>query len=337
MEKSITAIKPVIILLGPTCVGKTEVSISLALRLETEIISADSMQIYRGMDIGTAKPSLELRRLVPHHMIDICDPSEEYSTGRYLEDAKKIIERLHEDGKTPLIVGGTGLYIRAMTRGLFSAPSADWRLREELNRLEDERPGYLYEYLKDLDPEAASKIMPKDRRRLIRAIEVCLKAGRGISELQKTGTQPLPYKFIKIGLTRDRKELYRLIEERVDRMIKDGLVEEVRRIMNMGPSRTVLQAIGYKELTGYLRGEASLEDAIRLIKKRTKLYAKRQFTWFKKEPEIKWFNLTGRKPEEIVEEVIEYLKGFKFLTPDTNNSESPIVSPLANYDILKLR
>lgn len=296
--------KEVIILLGPTCVGKTEVSVLLAERLNTEIISADSMQIYRGMDIGTAKPSLELRQKITHHMIDICEPSEEYSTGRYIEEVKKVIDRLHGEGKVPLVVGGTGLYIRAMTRGLFSGVSADWTLREELNRLEDEQPGYLYEYLKNLDPDAASRIMPQDRRRLIRAIEVCLLMKGKISELQKELTNPLPYNFIKIGLTRQRKELYRLIEERVDRMLQAGLIDEVKWLLKQNPSRTTLQAIGYKELIGYLKGETTLEEAVRLIKKRTKLYAKRQFTWFKKEPDIKWFDVTGiKEPEEILKKI----------------------------------
>lgn len=301
--------KYVIILLGPTCVGKTEVSVLLADRLNTEIISADSMQIYRGMDIGTAKPSLELRQRMTHHMIDICEPSEEYSTGRYIDEVKRIIERIHMKGKIPLVVGGTGLYIRAMTRGLFSGVSADWTLREELNRLEDEQPGYLYEYLKNLDPEAALKINPADRRRLIRAIEVCVLMKGKISELQKELTRPLPYKFIKIGLTRQRKELYRLIEERVDRMLQAGLIDEVKWLLKQNPSRTTLQAIGYKELIGYLKGEVTLEEAVRLIKKRTKLYAKRQFIWFKKEPDIMWFNLTGvRESGEIAEIIYRAIK-----------------------------
>lgn len=300
--------KEVIILLGPTCVGKTGVSILLAERLKTEIISADSMQIYRGMDIGTAKPSPELRQRIIHHMIDICEPSEEYSTGRYIEDVKKIIDRLHTEGKIPLVVGGTGLYIRAMTRGIFSGVSADWTLREELNSLENRQPGYLYEYLKNLDPETASRIMPGDRRRLIRAIEVCLLMKGKISEFQKKLTRPLPYNFIKIGLTRQRKELYKLIEERVDRMIEAGLIDEVRWLLMQNPSRTTLQAIGYKELIGYLRGDTTLEEAVRLIKKRTKLYAKRQFTWFKKEPDIKWFDITGmRGPQEIAEIILHHV------------------------------
>ncbi|MCX7793516.1 MAG: tRNA (adenosine(37)-N6)-dimethylallyltransferase MiaA [Thermodesulfovibrionales bacterium] len=313
--------KEVIILLGPTSVGKTEVSVILAERLNTEIISADSMQVYRGMDIGTAKPSLALRSKIKHHMIDICEPSEEFSTGRYIEEVKKIIDRLHDVGKIPIVVGGTGLYIRAMTRGLFSGVSADWGLREELNRMEDEQPGYLYEYLRNLDPEAASRIMASDRRRLIRAIEVCLLMKGKISEFQREHTKPLPYNFIKIGLMRDRKELYRLIEERIDRMIEAGLVGEVKWLLEQTPSRTTLQAIGYKELIGYLKGEISLQEAIRLIKKRTKLYAKRQFTWFKKEPDITWIDVTGiREPEEILARILPYI-ALKISTSDPGHQD----------------
>ena len=206
----------VIILLGPTGVGKTGVSILLAKELNTEIISADSMQIYRHMDIGTAKPSHEERSIVKHHMIDIVDPWESYSTGKYIAAVVPIIEGLHRKGKIPIVVGGTGLYIKAMTRGIFSGPSADWTLREDLLSMEKEERGSLYNYLKELDPEAAGKITPNDTRRIIRALEVCLKSNTSMSEMQKKLTQPLPYEFIKIGLTSDRKELYRLIEERVD-------------------------------------------------------------------------------------------------------------------------
>ncbi|MCE5194033.1 MAG: tRNA (adenosine(37)-N6)-dimethylallyltransferase MiaA [Nitrospiraceae bacterium] len=283
----------VIILAGPTGVGKTEASILLAQKLGTNIISADSMQIYKGMDIGTAKPSAEQRKIVKHHMIDIIQPSEPYSVGRYIEDVVPIIESLHENEKIPLMVGGTGLYIKAMTRGIFSGPSADWKLREELLALEQEQEGALFKYLTQLDPNAASKIMPADTRRVIRAIEVCLKTKQGISELQQKLTEPLPYEFIKIGLTRERKELYEIIEERVDKMIADGLIEEVKNILNMKPDRTPMQAIGYKETAMYLNNEISLDETVNIIKKGTKRYAKRQFTWFKKEEGITWIDITG--------------------------------------------
>jgi len=283
----------VIILLGPTGVGKTGVSILLAKELKTEIISADSMQIYRHMDIGTAKPSKEGRTIVKHHMIDIVDPWKSYSTGKYITAVIPIIDKLHGKVKIPIVVGGTGLYIKAMTRGIFSGPPADWTLREELLSMEKEERGSLYNYLKELDTDAAGKITPNDTRRIIRALEVCLKSNTIISEMQKKLTQPLPYDFIKIGLTRDRKELYRRIEKRVAIMIESGLVEEVRNILTMNPDRTPMQAIGYKEIAMYLYGDITLEEAIRLIKRGTKRYAKRQFTWFRKEEGIHWIDITG--------------------------------------------
>ena len=283
----------VVILLGPTGVGKTGVSSLLAKKLDTEIISADSMQIYRHMDIGTAKPTSQEKATVKHHMIDIVEPWESYSTGKYIAKVVPIIEGLHKTGKIPIVVGGTGLYIKAMTRGIFSGPSADWTLRKELFSLEEEEKNSLYNYLRELDPVAAGKITQHDTRRIVRAIEVCLKSNTSMSEMQKKLTKPLPYEFIKIGLTRDRKELYKLIEDRVALMVESGLVEEVKNILTMNPDRTPMQAIGYKEIATYLKGEISLDEAVGLVKKCTKRYAKRQFTWFKKEEGIHWIDLTG--------------------------------------------
>lgn len=295
----------VVILLGPTGVGKTGVSLLLAKILHTEIINADSMQIYRHMDIGTAKPSPGERKDVKHHMINIADPWETYSTGKYIAAVSPIFENLHRQGEIPVVVGGTGLYIKAMTRGIFSGPSADWRLREELLAMEQEEKGTLYDYLKALDPVAIEKITPNDTRRIIRALEVCLKGSAKMSEMQQTLTQPLPYEFIKIGITRERKELYRMIEERVDGMVKAGLIEEVRKVIKMtedavAPSPhlavssfTSMQAIGYKEIALHLRGEMPLAESVICIKKASRRYAKRQFTWFRKEENIHWFDITG--------------------------------------------
>ncbi len=306
----------VLILLGPTAVGKTEISILLAKLLKTEIISSDSMQIYKYMDIGTAKPSSQERTEVIHHMIDIVEPWEYFSTGDYIERVKTIIQNLLEKDKIPLIVGGTGLYLRAMTEGIFEGADADWNLRKELVEKEKKSPGSLYQFLKDVDPQAASRINPKDLRRTIRALEVFFKENKSISDIQKKLTKPLPWEFIKIGITRDRKELYHRIEKRVDSMIKSGLIEEVREILNLIKKHhrgikpiPSLQAIGYKEVAGYLSDLYSFDEAIRLIKKRTKNYAKRQFTWFKKEKDILWIDITGRADyEKIAEEVFVKIK-----------------------------
>ncbi len=303
----------VLILLGPTCVGKTGIAILLAKALKTEIISADSMQIYRHMDIGTAKPSVEERKLIKHHMIDIVEPWESFSVGKYISMVKPIIESLHKNNKIPIVVGGTGLYIKAMTRGLFSGPSADWKLREELLALEKEEKGFLFSYLKDLDPEAAQRTSPTDTRRIIRALEVCLKSNINISEMQKKFTRPLPYEFIKIGLKRERKELYKLIEDRVDTMIATGLVEEVKNLLAINPDKTPLQAIGYKEMILYLEGKITLQEAAKLIKRATKRFAKRQFTWFKKEEGIHWVDLSGI--HDIEESFLRVLKILKEASP----------------------
>jgi tRNA dimethylallyltransferase len=302
--------KKVIILLGPTGVGKTGASLLLARKLGTEIIGSDSMQIYRGMDIGTAKPTLGERAEVRHHMIDIVDPSESFSTGQYIEKVVPIIEDLHAKGKIPLIVGGTGLYIKAVTRGIFSGPSADWNLRDSLLEIEEDERGSLYAYLSVIDPEAAAKIEKKDTRRIVRAIEVKMKSGEKISLLQKMCTQPLPYEFIKIGLSRERKELYRMIEERVDRMVASGLREEVVRLLGMNPGRTPLQAIGYKEFALHIKSGITLEEAVALVKRNTRRYAKRQFTWFRKEEGIRWLDITGAHTDgEIFDEIERVLQG----------------------------
>ncbi len=285
--------KSVIVLLGPTGVGKTGAAMILARELHTEIISADSMQIYRHMDIGTAKPSPAERAAVRHHMIDIVDPVESYSAGRYIAEVRPIMERLHQEGKTPLVVGGTGLYIKAMTRGLFSGPSSDAELREGLLAREQGQKGSLYEFLRSIDPVAAGRIERNDLRRIIRAIEVCIKSGGTISSFQKERTLPLPYDFVKIGLARERKELYAMIDERVESMLKQGLIDEVKKILGMKPDRTPLQAIGYKELARFLGHEIGMQEAVRLIKRNSRRYAKRQLTWFGQEAGIHWIDVTG--------------------------------------------
>ncbi|MBI5076641.1 MAG: tRNA (adenosine(37)-N6)-dimethylallyltransferase MiaA [Nitrospirae bacterium] len=285
--------KKVIVLLGPTGVGKTGASILLAKELNTEIISADSMQIYRHMDIGTAKPSEAERANIRHHMIDVVEPSEAYSAGRYISDVVPIIEGIFQTGKTPIIVGGTGLYIKAMTRGIFNGPSSDLELRERLLAREEEEKGSLYAHLSEIDPETAGRTERNNIRRIIRAIEVCLKSGSSLSSLQKDLTRPLPYDFIKIGITRAREELYQMIDARVDAMFKSGLIDEVRSIMQMNPDRTPLQAIGYKEIAKYLNREIDLSEAERLMKRNSRRYAKRQFTWFRQEEGIIWIDVTG--------------------------------------------
>lgn len=326
--------KKTLLLLGPTGVGKTAASLLLAQHLQTEIISSDSMQIYRGMDIGTAKPTRGEQTLVRHHMIDVADPWEHYSTGTYIETVAPLMEQLHAEGKTPLVVGGTGLYLKAMTRGIFKGPAADARLRADLQESERTAPGSLHKRLQELDPAAAARIMPNDLRRIVRALEVCLSGDATISDMQQHATKPLPYAFVRIGLTRERAELYRMIDARVEIMIRQGLVDEAKRVLAaiqknivqdasgtdtshhsllVADHRSVpaLQAIGYKELISHFQGALSLRAAIDLIKQRSRNYAKRQFTWFRQqEPDVIWVDITGMTdPEPIFRKVLSALRG----------------------------
>jgi len=323
--------KKTLLLLGPTGVGKTATSLLLARHLQTEIISSDSMQIYRGMDIGTAKPTREEQSLVRHHMIDVADPWEHYSTGTYIETVAPLMEGLHAEGKTPLVVGGTGLYLKAMTRGIFKGPAANAGLRADLQKSERTAPGSLHKRLQEMDPAAAARIMPNDLRRIVRALEVCLSGDATISHMQLHATEPLPYTFVRIGLTRERAELYRMINARVDIMVQQGLVEEVKNVLeairkNTGQDTTgadaflligdylslpSLQAIGYKELIRHFQGELSLQAAVDLIKQRSRNYAKRQFTWFRQqEPDVIWVDITGMTdPEPIFRKVLAALRG----------------------------
>jgi tRNA dimethylallyltransferase len=289
--------KPILIIAGPTAVGKTDASILLARELCAEIVSADSMQIYRGMDIGTAKPSWEQRRIVYHHMIDIVEPHQPYSVGDYLRDARAAIDGIISSGGTPIVVGGTGLYIRALTRGLFHGPPADLDLRERLLQREAEgEPGLLYSDLVKVDPEAAIKIHPNDLRRTVRALEVYYLKDRKLSEFQREHSfQDRPYRFRLLFLVRSRSELYPRIEKRVDQMINNGLEAEVKTLMDQGhrPELPSMQGLGYKQFMDYLLGKTSRDEAISLLKRDTKRFAKRQFTWFRREPEAQWMDISG--------------------------------------------
>ena len=292
---------PLVIVLGPTAVGKSEHAIELAQRFDMEIINADSMQVYRGMDIGSAKPSPAQRNLVTHHLIDIKNPDEDFSAAQFRKEALNSIASLHRKGKQSLVVGGTGLYIRALTRGLFPAPPADHRLREKLKEQEKNNgKWYLHRELTKIDPVAASRIHPNDTFRVIRALEVFHLTGKSISEQHQNHQFKESYfNVLKIGLTRDRKELYDRIERRVDLMITSGLAEEVKSLLTKGYPPTIkpFQSLGYKQVLGFLQGETDMDEAVQLIKRNTKRYAKRQITWFKKDAEIQWVTLPQQSPK----------------------------------------
>jgi tRNA dimethylallyltransferase len=298
-------------ILGPTASGKTSLALDLAVKVRGEIISADSVQVYRGLDIGTAKPSPEERQLVPHHLIDILDPAEEYSAASFRNQADEIIARLHSRSTPILVVGGTGLYLKVLTRGLFRGPRGDPELRSALERRaqagEEEN---LHHDLQQLDPEAASRIHPHDKFRIIRALEVFALAKKPISHLQKEhGFRESPYEILKIGLMGERGELYKRIEARVEEMMEKGWVEEVRSLLKQGysPGLKPFQSVGYKSIVSYLKGEMDLAMAIGMIKRDTRRYAKRQITWFKRDPEIHWFPAGEKNIVDIEAMISEFL------------------------------
>lgn len=288
--------KQILIIAGPTAAGKTEASLVLARELGAEIVSADSMQIYRGMDIGTAKPTREQREQVYHHLIDVVEPDQPYSVGDYLRDARAAIDGIIASGGLPIVVGGTGLYIRALTRGLFHGPPADLRLREQLMERESNDPGSLYSDLVRVDPEAAVKIHPNDFRRTIRALEVYYLRDRKLSDFQREHSfEDRPYAFHLCFLVRSRTELYPRIERRVDLMLAGGLEAEVKSMLDRGysPELPSMQGLGYKHFIDCFLGRTTRDEAVALLKRDTKRYAKRQFTWFRREPEAVWVDITG--------------------------------------------
>jgi tRNA dimethylallyltransferase len=305
--------KPILIIAGPTAAGKTDASLLLARQLGAEIVSADSMQIYRGMDIGTAKPSPEQRKLIYHHMIDIVEPDQPYSVGDYLRDARAAIDGILSSGGVPLVVGGTGLYIRALTRGLFHGPPADLDLRERLLSREAEgQPGTLYADLVKVDPEAAIKIHPNDLRRTVRALEVYYLRDRKLSEFQREHAfGDRPYRFTLLFLVRSRDELYRRIEKRVDQMIDSGLEAEVRALFDRGYPMDLasMRGLGYRQFIEHFLGRSTRDEAVALLKRDTKRFAKRQFTWFRREPEAVWVDITGlERAEDILEKIKKYVE-----------------------------
>jgi tRNA dimethylallyltransferase len=300
--------KPLLILIvGPTAVGKTELAIQLAERLDGEIVSADSRLFYRGMDIGTAKPTRAEQRRVPHHLIDIANTDEILSLAVFQQKAREAIADIHTRNKIPLLVGGTGQYIRAVTEG-WNPPEVepDERLRDELGRMKDEKGIYwLHEKLEALDPIAAQKIDPRNFRRTIRALEVILTTGRKFSEQRRQSESP--YHLLPIGLTRSRAELYQLVDQRIEAMFANGFLDEVKGLLAKGysPSLPTMSAIGYRECIRVVNGELNEEQAKAEIRRATRVFVRRQANWFKEsDPNIKWFKVE----EGVVEEIEAYIR-----------------------------
>lgn len=290
--------KPTILaLVGPTGSGKTKTAITICEALNAEIISMDSMQVYRGMDIGTAKPTKEELASAPHHMIDVCDPGQIFTVSMYREMACEIIDDILARGKLPLLVGGTGLYLQAISYDMsLGEKGADLKLREELNQIA-QRPGgslELHQRLQAVDPESARKLHPNDIRRVIRSLEIYETSGKAKSEQGNETREEGPYHVLVYGLSLPRDQMYARINARVEHMMEEGLVQEVKVLLSKGispkPEGGAMQAIGYKEIVSALQGEISIEQAVALIKQSSRRYAKRQWTWFRHDSRTQWFD-----------------------------------------------
>ncbi|MDY5541620.1 MAG: tRNA (adenosine(37)-N6)-dimethylallyltransferase MiaA [Lachnospiraceae bacterium] len=305
--------RPLIVLTGPTAVGKTALSIALAKAVKGEIVSADSMQVYRHMDIGSAKITAEEMQNVPHHLIDILEPWEEFHVVRFQELVREALEGIYERGQIPILTGGTGFYIQAILKDVdFTENGEDLTYRRELEQLaKKEGSGYLHALLEQADPKSAEAIHPNNTKRIIRALEYYRQTGEPISaHNEEQRKKASPYNYAYFVLTDDRKHLYDRIDLRVDRMLADGLVEEVRHLKELGCTRDMIsmQGLGYKEILAYLDGELSYEEAVYILKRDTRHFAKRQLTWFKREQDVIWidrqsFGYQDDKISEYMQEI----------------------------------
>jgi len=302
---------PLVAIAGPTASGKSELAVFLATCLGGEVVSYDSVQFYRGFDIGTGKLPLEEREGIPHHLLDCLDPAEPFTAGDFRREAAKVIEGIRGRGNLPVLAGGTGLYLRALLTGLFDGPPRSEELRKELRALAERRGRkFVHRLLARLDPASARRVDPRDLQKVIRAVEVCVVARQRISTLQARGREPLAnYQYFKIGLNPDREMLYARINRRVEKMFATGLEQETRRML-MRPDAGVLKglgSLGYRQVKAALRGEITIEEAISDTQTATRHYAKRQMTWFRREPEMNWFSGFGDDPA-IQRQVLDALK-----------------------------
>ncbi|MBL1212853.1 MAG: tRNA (adenosine(37)-N6)-dimethylallyltransferase MiaA [Ignavibacteriae bacterium] len=299
--------KRVIVIAGPTCSGKTSLGLQLAQKLKTEIVSADSRQIYKHLTIGTAKPTKEEQQQVKHHFVDLLNPAEEYNASKFEIDGLKVLDNIHTKNKIPIVVGGSGLYLKALIEGIFNAVDTDENYRNELLELRKEKGNeFLYDLLVKSDPQSAEKMLPSNWKRVIRALEVYKLSGKPIRKLQAGYKRKDDYNFLQFALSWERSQLYKNIENRVDEMIESGLVQEVREILARGYSTQLnsLNTVGYKEIIEHLNGKISLERAVELIKRNTRRYAKRQLTWFRKDQNIKWFEVNSAEDVSNIPDMI---------------------------------
>lgn len=301
----------IVFIIGPTAIGKTRLSIKLAKRIAGRIISADSMQIYKGMGTLSQAPNRSEQRAVTHDLVGLLSPAREYSVADFINKAGRIIDSLIKSKTMPIVVGGSGLYVKALVDGLFPSPQADMRFRKKMQKfISIYGSRKLHEKLSKIDPEAALKIHPNDARRIIRALEVHHSTGRTMTEL-KSLTKGIGnrYRIEIFGLTAPREEIYSAIDSRVDRMLEDGVIEEVKKLKKKKLSKTAKAVLGYKEICGYLDGEYDLETARDLMKRNTRRFAKRQLTWFRADNRIRWFDVSRMDEETVIRNIIKNCKG----------------------------
>lgn len=302
----------IITIVGPTAVGKTKLAIKIAEQYNGEIISADSRQLYKYLNIGTAKPDVEERKKANFHLIDFLEPDQHYSCGQFARDAGDLIEKIIAQGRLPIVCGGTGLYIRSLFNPLHQLPQSDRKIKEKLMAIMQEKGiEYLYQKLFEVDSEWARVIQPRDKQRILRGLEVYEIAGKSLTEIIKHQKPKSKYQPYYIGLYLDRDKLYKRIDERFDNMIKNGLVDEVMSILQMGyvPDCNGLRTIGYKEIVAFIQGKLTLPEAISKAKQHTRNFAKRQITWFKKISEIKWFKADEEDVMVNVQQIISAFLG----------------------------
>jgi tRNA dimethylallyltransferase len=304
---------PLLVIVGPTAVGKTKTAIQVAHRLQGEVVSADSRQVYRYMNIGTAKPDWNEREGVPHHLIDIVDPDEEFSVADYQRLAQGVIKEIWKRNKLPILAGGTGFYINAVIDNYnFSSTAVNWEFRQRMQQLgEKYGGGYLLEKLRLADPVTAERLHPHDLRRIIRALEVYEFTGRPLSQWEREQDQDSPYLLHMVGLTMERASLYAVINERVEEMIARGLIDEVRALLARGysPDLNSMQGLGYKEIIPYLEGKVSLKEAVEILQRNTRRFAKRQLTWFRRDRRINWYAISTIPGENLMEDITNVAAG----------------------------
>lgn len=323
-------LKPLVVIVGPTAVGKSRIAIEVAKRFETEILTADSRQVYRGMDVGTDKPPKETWQGIPHRLIDLVNPDEPYNAGLFRRHAVEAIEQLYHRRRLPLVVGGTGLYVRTLLQGLCEAPPADPTLRSQLrNEAQEQGHDRFYARLVAVDPATASKLHPRDTSKVIRALEVFQLSGRPMSEFQQQhGFAERPFSALVIGLNRDRNRLYRRIEERIDWQLANGLVQETQRLLDQGYRRdgAAMKGLGYRQVAAHLAGEYDRAEMVRRFKRDTRHFAKRQMTWFRREPGITWLMIeesesTGLTVDRVIHRIDRFLA---MLDGPSENKDIPV-------------